>query len=248
MNTIQRFILDHQHGIVDVLNPTWRNGDCYMQPETQTHLRERVLLVQLGHLVDDLANLQPEMTDARGQTYRPFDHGCHSIWMALYSMIQATHINALDPAFSVQNRFDGKLTRSKKGLQAFTSLSLFRNDVERLLRDLYGDVKGEALDPIMYSVFIIVQELTKHVRTDLWREHEDAASWDYIWGIGVPEGYGISSGQNQRGLDAAENLRLRACSVNEDPSSFSKYTVEFATEHIGRFIKLESSSDGELPF
>jgi len=72
-------------------------------------------------------------------------------------------LNTLNPAESIRNRFDGKLKRQKDSLQEFTSLSLFRDDVERLLRDLYGDIESEALDHILLAVFCIVQEFTHYV-------------------------------------------------------------------------------------
>ena len=90
---------------------------------------------------------------------------------------------------SIQHKFDGKLRRQKKHTQDFTSLSLFRDEVECLLRDLYGDVESEALDSIVWAVFRIVEEFTKYVRPDLAKEHHDAWSLDYSWfGIGLPEG------------------------------------------------------------
>ena len=245
MNTIERFVLDDRRYVIDILNPTRRKGYCHEESsETQMHLRERILIVRLADLVHDLVN------SPRGEKDRSFDREGHSIWFALFRLIGATHLNALDPALSVQNRFDGKLKRQKEGLQAWTSLSLFTDDVERLLRDLYGDIDPEALDPVLRAAFVIVQEFTRYVRPDLWQEHDDAESLDYIWGIGREPGYGISGSQHSRGLAAANNLRLRARHVIEAPSTFSKYTVEFATKHVGNFIRMEKcvEADNDLPF
>ena len=129
---------------------------------------------------------------------------------------------------SIQHKFDGKLRRQKKHTQDFTSLSLFRDEVECLLRDLYGDVESEALDSIVRAVFRIVEAFTKYVRPDLWKEHQDAENLDYMFGIGVPEGYGINGSDWRRGMVAKHDLMLRVCEVRENPSAFSAYTGEFA--------------------
>jgi hypothetical protein len=78
--------------------------------------------------------------------------------------IRASHLNTFDPALSVQHKFDGKLRRQKEHTQHFTSLALFRDDVECLLRDLYGDLESEALDSVVAAVFSIVQSRDMCVR------------------------------------------------------------------------------------
>jgi hypothetical protein len=200
--------------------------------------------------VDDLIiNLQPEETHPDGTTYRLPNDEAHSLGWAIYQAILASRWNMLDPAVSVQNRFHGALKHQKTCLQEVTSLSLFRDDVERLLRDLYGDINSEALERTLRSTLTIVQEFTRFVRKDLWQEHQDAENWDFILGIGVPEGMGINGSDWRHGLKACDDLRLRARRVSENPSAFGKYTVEFATIHLGQFIKLEGplfSDDPEL--
>jgi hypothetical protein len=47
------------------------------------------------------------------------------------------------------------------GFLRVTSLWLFRDDVERLLRDLYGDVESDALDRVLGAVFAVVRN-TSH--------------------------------------------------------------------------------------
>jgi hypothetical protein len=59
-------------------------------------------------------------------------------------------------------------------------------------------------------------------------EHEDAVAWDYINGIGVLEGDGISSNEWRCGMIAISDLAARAREVLKNPSAFSEYTVEFA--------------------
>ena len=99
---------------------------------------------------------------------------------------KASHLNTLDAALSIQHRFNGELKREKVGWQDFTSLSLFADDVERLLRDLYGEVDHIAVNRLRQAVLWIVEEFTKFVRKDLWQEHRNAEAVDYMCGIGIP--------------------------------------------------------------
>lgn len=250
----ERFVLDEERYVIDKLNPTERKGYCHGDtPEAQVHLRERTLMVRLGELVGDLINPGPKQTDRWGNTYRPFNKEGHSIWYAIYCAIVASRLNALEPAVSIQNAFDGTLKRQKVGLQAFTSLSLFHDDVERLLRDLYGDIESDVLDRVLNAIFVIVEEFTQYVRKDLWQEHNDAMNWDYMWGIGLPDGCGLSGSDHTRAHGALAHLRVRVHEVRANPSAFSKYTVEFATLHVEEFINLDekgSRREGihELPF
>jgi hypothetical protein len=66
------------------------------------------------------------------------------------------------------------------------------------------------------------------VRPDLAKEHRDAEDFDWILGIGVPEGYGINGSDWRRGMKAKVDLFGRVREVNANPSAFSEYTREFA--------------------
>ena len=254
MATIQRFVVDKNHDVIDKLNPAGPKGYWdEREPEDEMYLRELILWQRLFKPVDDLIiNRRSEEMLRDGTRYRPCNDEAHAISWTIYKAIQASHLNTLASPLSAQNRFDGALKRPKTCVQEVTSLSLFCDDVERLLRDLYGDIDSEALERTMRSVLSIVLEFTHFVRLDLWQEHEDAMDWDYILGTGVPEGHGINGSVWRRGMRACDNLRRRAREVSANPFAFSKYTVEFATMHIGSFIKLEESeeappSDEEAP-
>ena len=52
-----------------------------------------------------------------GITYRPPNNEADSLGRAIYEAILASQWNMLDPAVSVQNRFDGILNRQKTNLQ-----------------------------------------------------------------------------------------------------------------------------------
>jgi len=235
MSTNQRFVLNEKRYVVDTFNPAnSAKGYCHEgDAEDDRHLRERVLMIRLSDILGKLIiNLRPMQKFPSGEEHQPFNEEVHAIWLAVFRAIRASHLSSYDPTLSIQHKFGGILTRQKEGMADFTSLSLFRDDVECLLRDLYGDIDGEALDSVLYAVFSIVKAFTKYVRADLWKEHSDAENLDYMFGIGVPEGYGISGSDWRRGMSAKFDLFVRAYEVLAGPSAFSKYTVEFA-KHFG---------------
>jgi hypothetical protein len=249
MTAIDRFVLDDKRNVIDILNLNGRKGYWHEgEAERQIDLRERILIVRLGDLSDHLFVPQPETKDWLGRTYRPFRAESHSISQALFHLIRATSFSSLDPAIALEKRFSGQLKREKVRLASFTSLALFVDDVERLLRDLFGDVEGS--EPVVRAAFVIIQELIQHTHRDLSLELCNAQAVDYVNGLGVPDGHGVSRSQVSRGLKAADDLRLRASQVKEMPSAFSKYTVEFATKHIEDFLNLDvcRPCDDDLPF
>ena len=194
-----RFALDERRSVIDAVNVA-NSGKTYCHqgdPEDDRHLRERVLQVCLGEILKKLIiNVRPTPEYWSGERHQPFNEEIF-VWMAILDAIRASHLNTFDPALSVQHKFDRKLRRPKERTHRdITSLSLFGDDVECLLRDLYGDLESEALDSVVRAVFRIVQEFTRYVRPDLLEEHADALALDYMLGIGLPEeGYGISSSQ-----------------------------------------------------
>jgi hypothetical protein len=171
---------------------------------------------------------EPGAGQPSAKEYKPHNEEASGIAWALFETIAASHLNTFDPALSIRHKFDGKLKSQKKHTQDFTSLALFRDDVECLLRDLYGDVESEALNSILRAVFSTVQQFAKIMRPDLWKEDNDAKSLDYIFGIGVPDGHGTGSSDYHRGMAAKFDLIFRAYEVGRAPSAFSEYTVKFA--------------------
>jgi hypothetical protein len=255
MTTIKRFVLDHERNVIDTLNPTGPTGLLFDdEPEDEIYLREKILRECLFEPVDDLIiNVQPEKTDSWGE---PYNEEAHAIRRAILNAIRASQLNTLEPALSINNRFDGTLKRKKVGLQDVTSLSLFRDDVERILRDLYGDIDSEALERTLRSVWSVAVEFTRFVRKDLWREHQDAMDWDYGLGIGVPEGATINSHDWRRGRIAISDLGARVRKVRENPSAFSRYTVAFGRAYEERIVVADDDTvtpadepvEFELPF
>jgi hypothetical protein len=242
-----RFALDERRSVIDAVNVA-NSGKAYCHQgdlEDDKHLRERLLQVCLGEILKKLIiNVRPTPEYWSGERHQPFNEEIF-VWMAILDAIRASHLNTFDPALSVQHKFDGKLRRQKKHTQDFTSLALFRDDVECLLRDLYGDLESEALDSITRAVFRIVREFTRYVRPDLWKEHEDAVDLDYgLFGIGVPEGDLLGSSDVRRGMAAKFSLIHRVREVNA--KLYSEYTIEFANLFAQRW---DCSKDFlEVPF
>ena len=233
MTANQRFSLTDDRHIIDRLNPrNNRKAWCHEgAQEDDTGLRERLLWIRLADLVENLiVNRNPVAMLPNGETYQPVLEERHSISWALYKAIKASHLNTLDVALSLQHKFDGQLRREKISMQDYTSLSLFVDGVECLLRDLYGDCDQQGIDPLRRAVLVIVEEFTKYVCKDLWEEHRCAGHIDYGCGIGVPDGYGISGSDHRRMMRAVRDLTERARIVRADPTMFSKYTVSFVND------------------
>jgi hypothetical protein len=239
----RRFSLTEDRHVIDTLDPA-NTGKVYIhegEPEDERHLRECVLWRRLSDLVDKLIiKLNPNKTLPSDEECQPRNEQRYAISRAIFYAIKSSHLNSFDPIMPVRHRFGGTSKRTTKGTRDFTSLSLFCEDVECLLRDLFGDIESEALDDVLRAVLSIVEEFTKYVRPDLWREHSDAMALDYMLGIGVPDGYGISGSDWRQGMAAIFDLIVRACNVGANPSAFSDYTVGFA-KRFGEHWKLPSN-------
>jgi hypothetical protein len=229
MSTDHRFTLDDRRYVIDTLNPT-NSGKGYCHegcPEDDVYLRGRVVMVRLSEILEKLIHRrEPKERDWQGRKYRPFNEE-HAVWVAILETIKASHLNTFDPQLAVRHPFLGALKRKKAGMQDFTSLSLFTDDVERLLRDMYGDFESEALERLIQAVFSIGEKFTRYVRPDIYKEHRNAMAFDYSCGIGVPEGCGISGSEWRAGMRAASELRAHVIDVTTDAARFPHYTHDF---------------------
>jgi hypothetical protein len=154
--------------------------------------------------------------------------GAISLHGAIFQAIRASHLNTFDATVSIEARFFGKLKPNKIGLQGFCSISLLMNDLECLLRDLYGDINDNALHRTLSAVRAIVEQFARSSCNDLWQEYEDAANFDWSCGIGLPEGYGVVGSELASGMRSLSDLLTRASDVLSNPATFSPYTVRFA--------------------
>jgi hypothetical protein len=198
MSTNCRFTFDEKGYVIDTVNVA-NSGKfyCYQRDPDDKHLRERILMIRLHELTDKLIiNLRP-MQESWGREYKPWNEEADAIAWAMLYTIKASHLNTFDPALSVQHKFDGKLRRQKEHTQDFTSLALFGDDVECLLRDQYGDLESEALDSVVAAVFTGVQQFTICVRPDLYQEHWNAMVLDAFFGIGVNEEFSSVGGRKE---------------------------------------------------
>jgi hypothetical protein len=182
---------------------------------TQFRLRESLLRRRLDVLVSDLIiNINPEQTD--GNSSRS-NSEADAVANSLFQAIRASALNIIAPSRGIQFRFDGTLKRDKPDVKNMTSFVLFCDDVERLLRDLYGDVDHDMLAAALCAVRVIVTEFTQFVRKKLWQEHFDALnSYDYF-----------VKGDYKSERRAIEDLRTRVRDVSTNPAGHSKYTIRF---------------------
>jgi hypothetical protein len=226
-----RFTLDERRRVIDAVNlANSGKGYCHEgDPEDDRHLRQRVLMVLLGEMINKLIiNPKRNQNSLLDDEHQPFNYARYAIFRTMLGTISASHLNTFDPRLSVQHKFGGKLGRQKQCTRDITSLALFRDDVECLLRDLYGDLESDALDSVLSAIFQIIQQFTRYVRPDLCKENEDAEDLDRIRGAGLPEGTMVSGCDFRSGMVAKCSLINRVRDVNANLSTYSEYTIRFA--------------------
>jgi len=223
----QRYFINEDRYIVDREN--WTNNGLHDVPvgalEDECHLRVYLLGTRLKGLFRDLV-IPTGRTKNGDCEYKPFNQAEH----ALSSVLAAIGASRLCgyASISPHEKFDYKPKHDRQGMQDYTSLALFVDDVEWLLRDLYGDFDDQATDRVRRAVFDIMGNCTRWSPKDLWRELTDAKTIDYGWcGIGVLPGDGINGNDVRDANNAAANILLRAYAVRANPTSFSKYTIQF---------------------
>jgi hypothetical protein len=212
--TNHRFVVRNNR-LVDTLNLTDDLLAWYESEREERLLRDRALELRLRKLVEKLFG----------------NNAQRSIEFLIMQIIRASQLNAFDIEISIKHRFIGgrsALKRKKNGNSAFTSLQLFIDDFECLLRDLYGDVESEAMERILLAVSAAVDAQSWHIAPELCKERADARTLDDGLGIGLSE-YVCFSVSDLRGAFLAKPaLMRRARDVLANPSAFSEYTVEFA--------------------
>ena len=223
----RRFYVDGKRWIRDRANPA---NDCLGDApvpmlESEEHLRQVVLGIRVNALLRDL--VAPHLPKTKGHhSYRlgKFDKVNWTLCDVLGAVGSAC-LREESEATSHRIKFDGDLKREKEGMQDFTSLALFVDDVERTLRDLYCDFETGPADNARCAIFSVMRTGTRGAPRGIWRELWAAEEVDYGWyGIGVCIGDATSSYGVK---EAADEIARRAEKVRADPKAFSKYTVRF---------------------
>jgi hypothetical protein len=216
-NPKRRFNLDNKSYIIDNLNP--QNSGKYYYPdakESDFEFRRHILWGRLEDLVRKLI-VGPNARKIR-----------NSLVEMLIAVIEVSQLNTLDPLMSIQHPFKDKLHR-KQEIRDYTSLMLFIRDVERVLRDLYGDL-GE-VDRAVYAISQIVRNVIAFVRPDLAAEYDDADNAETIYyrclRTDMRDGEDASSSEAGVVSISAMVLAVRSLQVKSDPSRYCHYTLKF---------------------
>jgi len=244
VNTNQRFVHEedkvddgrHNRLVIDKLNPAigplGGRWDC--KTDDEIGLRGVYFYGRLYNLVYDLlfTGGEEDLGSVVVGVSRPFNEYAEELSDAICASLLASCLHKVDISVSIQKRFDGTLKRERRGMLMFTSISYFCDDVERLLRDLFGDIDGEQMDSVLGSVLVITRSFICCTRKDLSQEDINAQQVDWgLYAIDVPDGYDYWG----MAWKAQADLAVRVRGVLENPSAFSKYTVEFANRFSEHF-------------
>jgi hypothetical protein len=229
MQDTRRFVLNKERFVIDTVNPSnsMRAYSPEGAPHDEIHLRKRILLVLLGSRLDKLINPDENHWEGIGDDYPPRGLNWYPMWTTMASVIESSALNAFDPMLSIKHRFaGGPLQRQKNSMRDFVSISLFGDDLECALRDLYGDFESNALIALLYALECICYEFAKYVRPELAKEFDDAVNYEHA--------FSVPGGCNNNGMKAQLDLGERILSVHNNPSAYSEYTVHFV-KHLQRW-------------
>ena len=223
------FYVDDKRWIVDRAN--WENSRLYRIHTGETgdeeHLRESVLLVRLERLFSKLHGPNPPKRDNRGRKRRRFEK---ALWVLRDVLIAvgASHLSEQSAARLPHHRFNDQLRRENEHFGEFTSLALFLDDIELLLRDLYGHFDQGAATAVRCALYTVLCRCLRSLPKDIWNEHRDAVNIDHGWyGAGLAPGDGISTHALWQADEAANDLARRVRAFRANPKAYSKYTHQF---------------------
>jgi hypothetical protein len=193
-------------------------------------LRESVLIRRVNDFVDKLlVNKQPVVNGRWGdEPFQPENPKNFPLALAIFYAVKASHLNIREVAASLEHKFGGKLRRKSKGWQDTTSIGLFINEVECLLRNLYGDFDDDAVESTREAISVIVQQFLRFIRNDLWLEHESAQDIDDSYNMEPLLDQGFCGGDILRYADqGAAYLFDWVRDFRRNPSAFGQYTASF---------------------
>jgi hypothetical protein len=158
------------------LNPTDTGVSCHRPQPKEEHLRTLIFETSLSELVGDLfINTSPIKTLANER-----GHLEDALLIVLSKIVQASYVNTLEIELSLKHRFSGQLEREKVGRRDVTSLSLFVDNVERLLRDLYGESDEQAITVLRHAVAEATIVITRYGWNSLGEEYGDPPEIHYV--------------------------------------------------------------------
>jgi hypothetical protein len=173
----------------------------HYQNEDEKIIRKNRLWRQLDRLIQRLITNRPS---------KALNERVWALHYIIMSSIEASQLNRADSFSWKQFAVNEKQQRRRKvGMKDFTSIDLFMDDVERLLRDLYGNLDRKNLKQVLEAIRTIVVEFTKYLRPELREEYDHADAVDYSVYIGVPDGYAVSSSQHRAGSFSQRSCRPR---------------------------------------
>jgi len=219
--TNNRFLLDSDGSVVDTCKSNFRSHRVrYCEPcdTTESSLRETVLFDRLMELVDKL--LGP---------FQDKNLKNRSLTRIIYHTITQSRLNTRDVSASLEHKFNGTLHSDRDRWQYVTSIALFINDIEYLLRDLYGDFDDDdAIGSIRKVLLVVVPEFLRFARNDLWLEHESAVDIDDYFEPSELMDLGICWKDLVRGADKAFAYMVdRVRDSRANPNAFCEYTASF---------------------
>jgi hypothetical protein len=146
--------------------------------------------------------------------------------------VKASHLNTRDVATSLKYKFGGKLRRANIRWQDTTSISLLIDDLECLLRNLYGDFDDDVIESTRQAILGIVQEFLRFTSNDLWLEHKSAMDIDHWYDVEALVEEGCDRSDILRGAyRGAAYLFDRVREFRRNPSAFSQYSANFLTAY-----------------
>jgi hypothetical protein len=233
--TNQRFVLNSEGYVVDKSNSKVSHYFRYETNEGDTSenpLREDMLFAQLCELVDKLLVNNNAVKQTRSGPYQDKNPENYSLALIIYQIIKESRLNGRHVLASLQHKPRGKLRPNVGGWQDITSIALFINDIECLLRDLYGDFDDDdAIGPIRRVILVVVPQFLRLVRNDLWLEHSSAVDIDDQFDLKAID-LGICPGDLARAaFKGTAYLLDRVQEFRRNPSPFSQYTASFLTAY-----------------
>jgi hypothetical protein len=227
---MSRFYVDNKRWVINRAN--WANSRLYRiwageVAWDEEHLRESVLLVRLERLLGQRHGPSAPKRDKRGRRRRRLEKALLFLRDVLIA-VGASHMSEQSAARLHHHKFNDQLRRENEHFGEFTSPALFLDDIELLMRDLYGDFEQSAARAVRHALYTVLRGCLRSLPKDIWNEQGNAKMIDHGWyGVGLAPGDGISTHALWQGDEAANDLARRVRAFRANPKAYSKYTHQF---------------------